>query len=93
MQDLHNAFTMRELGGTFGSGRLVVVAIPVALVGALTMGGLLDPTLPTGTPSTWVLPPGSVGAFTTTFTSAHSGYWSYASASDKGKALVVWHPV
>ena len=90
--DLHAAISTRTLGGLIGNGRFVLVAITSALTGSLTIGGLCDPTVQSGTPGTLVIPPASVGVFTTALTSANGAFWQFSNAVDAAKACIVWNP-
>jgi hypothetical protein len=90
--DLHTAITLRELGDIAANGRILMVAITSPLVGSLTIAGLANPAQQSGTTSAWVIPPSSVGVLTDALCIGYPFNWRYSSASDKGKATVVYHP-
>lgn len=95
MNQLGNSLLLQDMAGNVVSGsqgKCLGVALTSALVGSLTITGISNTD---GTPASWVIP-----ATTTGYIAAPGSgkYWSgglnysLSSASDAGKAIVMWAP-
>lgn len=95
MNQLGNSLVLQDLAGnvvTGSQGQCLGVVIKSALVGSLTITGISNTD---GSPASWVIPATTSGYVA----SPGSGkYWSggmnysLSSASDAGKAIVMWVP-